>query len=61
MLIATSEFAPLAREAARSQGLPEARIATVAHPIGGVSDEALRSRADAAVDVVLGLLSGASA
>jgi hypothetical protein len=61
VLIATAEFAALAHEEARSQGLPDARVATVAHPIGGVSDVALRSRADAAVDAVLGLLSGASA
>ena len=58
MVIATDAFAALAREAARSQGLPDARIATVAHPIGGVNDEGLRGRADAAVDAVLGLLSG---
>jgi hypothetical protein len=61
VLIATHEFASLARAAARSQGLPDVRIAAVAHPIGGVSDEALRSRADAAVDAVLGLLSRSSA
>ena len=59
-MVATEEFAELAREAARSQGLPAARIATVAHPIGGASEESLRGRADAAVDVVLALLTGAS-
>ncbi len=58
-MVATEEFAELAREAARSQGLPAARIATVAHPIGGASEESLRGRADAAVDVVLALLTGA--
>jgi hypothetical protein len=58
-VVATDEFAELAREAARSQGLPGARIATVAHPIGGTSEEILRGRADAAVDAVLVLLTGA--
>ncbi len=57
-MVATAEFAELAREAARSQGLPAARIATVTHPIGGASEESLRGRADAAVDVVLALLTG---
>ena len=59
MLIATDEFAALARDAAHAQGLPDARIATVAHPIGGITDEALRGRADSAVDAVLALLTGA--
>ena len=59
MLIATDEFAALARVAARAQGLPDARIATVAHPIGGITDEALRGRAESAVDEVLTILTGA--
>ncbi len=55
-MIATDEFTALAIEAARSQGLPDARIVTVAHPIGGVGDEELRGRAEAAVEVVLSVL-----
>ena len=58
MVIATDAFDALASEAARSQGLPDARIVSVAHPIGGASDEALRGRAEAAVDAVLGALTG---
>ena len=58
VVIATDEFAALASDAARSRGLPDARIVTVAHPIGGVSDEGLRSRAETAVDAVLGVLTG---
>jgi hypothetical protein len=57
-VIATDEFEALAVEAARSQGLPDARMVTVAHPIGGVSDEGLRARAETAVDAVLGVLTG---
>ena len=49
----------MAREAARAQGIPNARIATVAHPIGGISDEALTGRAETAIDGVLALLTGA--
>ena len=58
-MIATHAFEGLAIESARSQGLPEARILSVAHPIGGVDDERLRRRAEAAVDGVLGVLAGA--
>ena len=57
VVVATEEFAELAREATRSQGLPSARIVTVAHPIGGASEESLRGRADAALDAVVALLS----
>ena len=56
--MATSAFERLAREEARAQGLPDARIAVVPHPLGGSSDEALLARADAAVDAVLALFSG---
>ena len=56
--MATSAFERLAREEARAQGLPDARIAVVPHPLGGSSDEALLARADAAVDEVLALFSG---
>ena len=59
MLIATDEFAALARDAGRAQGLPDARIATVTHPIGGIPADALRGRAESAVDTVLELLTGA--
>ena len=58
-MIATHAFEALAVESARSQGLPEARIVSVAHPIGGVDEERLRRRAEAAVDGVLGVLAGA--
>ena len=58
MVVATEAFADLAREEARSQGLPAARIAVVPHPIGGVPEAALLARADAAVDEILALLCG---
>jgi hypothetical protein len=57
VVIATDEFEALARESTRSQGLPGARIVSVPHPIGGIGEEALRSRAELAADAVLALLS----
>ena len=59
-MIATDAFFDLAREAAASQGLPDARILSVAHPIGGVADSALRARADVAVDALLALLANSA-
>lgn len=53
MAIATDAFLSLAREAARSQGLPDARIAAIEHPIGGVAESELDARAEAAIDAVL--------
>ncbi len=55
-MVATCEVAALAREAARAQGLPGARIATVEHPIGGVSNAQRLARAETLVDTVLALL-----
>jgi len=57
-MLATDEFAALAGESARSQGLPDLRLARVPHPIGGVPREALLERADAAIDEVLALFCG---
>ena len=58
MVVATSEFAGLARSEAAAQGLADARIAVVPHPIGGVSDDVLLQRADAAVGAIVALFSG---
>jgi hypothetical protein len=55
VVVATEAFAALAREEAGAQGLAEARIAVVPHPIGGVADARLLERADAAVDAILAL------
>ena len=56
MVVATEKFAELARRAADQSGLPDARIVTVAHPIGGVKPELLVGRADAAVEEVMSCL-----
>jgi hypothetical protein len=56
VLVATTAFAALARQVAAASGLPEARIAVVAHPLGGISEADVVARADEAVEGVLGLL-----
>ena len=56
VVLATDEFHRLANEAARNQGLPGARVAIVAHPIGGVSESVLDARAVGVADEVIKLL-----
>jgi len=56
VVVATTAFEALAREAARAYGLPDARIATVEHPIGGIGQEPLLARAEVLADAVLALL-----
>lgn len=58
LLIATDEFAGMAREAAEAQGRIGSRIVSVAHPIGGIEEHELRARAEAAIDAVLTCLAG---
>jgi hypothetical protein len=58
VVIATEMFSELARQSALQSGLPDARIAIVAHPIGGVSKAGLERRADAATEDVMSLLLG---
>ena len=58
MVVATQKFADLARLAATQSGLSNARIVTVAHPVGGVKRVDLGVRADAAVEDVVNRLLG---
>jgi hypothetical protein len=58
VVVASAEFAALAREEAALQGLAGARIAVVPHPIGGIAEARLLERADAAVDEILALFCG---
>jgi hypothetical protein len=53
VVLATERFGDLARQEAGRQGLPDARIATIEHPIGGVKRELLERRADAVVEEVM--------
>jgi hypothetical protein len=52
-VIATDAFSRLARDAAKSQGLSDARIIDVEHPIGGIDDDELRGRSQTAADELL--------
>ncbi len=58
VLIATERFVDLARLAAQGQGLAEARVAIVPHPIGGTSQEQLELWARRATDQLVALLGG---
>ena len=58
MVVATSSFAALAQQVAVTYGLPTARLAVVEHPLGGISDDEVRARAEGAVEEVLALLTG---
>ena len=58
MLVATDALSELAGQTATDLGLPDLRVVSVAHPIGGVDPDEVRRRADGAVDEVLGLLTG---
>jgi hypothetical protein len=46
----------MARGAAVAGDLPDARIVAVAHPLGGISEDAVRARAASAVDAVHALV-----
>jgi hypothetical protein len=55
VVVATEAFAALARRVAEANRLPQARIAVVAHPLGGISEEAVLARAERAVEEVIAL------
>jgi len=55
VVVATRHFAGLAREEASAQGLANARIAVVPHPIGGTARALLLEWADAALDEIIAL------
>jgi hypothetical protein len=61
VVVATRLFAGLAHEEASAQGLADARIAVVPHPIGGTERTLLLERADAAVDEIVALFSNQGA
>jgi hypothetical protein len=51
----------LAREEARTLGMPELPIVVVPHPLGGEPLEKIQARGDAAVDAVVAALTRAGA
>ena len=58
MVFTTTKFALLTNKVAANFGLPNARIVTVAHPLGGTDADTIRSWADAVVDAVVARLTG---
>ena len=60
MVVTTTKFRMLTDQVAASLGQPDARIIEVPHPLGGTDVESVERWADAAVEEVLQLLTGAS-
>ena len=60
VLVATEELRPLADRTAADLGLPDLRVVSVQHPIGGMDQATIEARADGAVDEVLALLTGSA-
>ncbi len=58
MVVTTTEFAGLTDRVAANFGLPECRVVVVEHPLGGTDEAAIIARADAAVERIIGLLTG---
>jgi hypothetical protein len=56
VVVVTEPFSELAAYAAHSEALPESRIAVIAHPLGGVTHDAVVAKAADAVETVLALL-----
>ena len=51
----TTKFLALTKRVAMNFGLPDARICTVDHPLGGTDEETILAWADAAVDEMIDL------
>ncbi len=58
MVFTTTKFEQLTRAVAGSYGMPDLRIVTVPHPLGGTDEDTILRWADAAVDDVIALFSG---
>jgi hypothetical protein len=59
VVFTTTKFELLTTKVAANFGLPQTRIVTVEHPLGGTDEVTIRRWADAAVDAVIGRLTGA--
>jgi hypothetical protein len=55
VVVTTTKFNALTKRVAMNFGLPEARICTVDHPLGGTDEQTILSWADAAVDEIIAL------
>ncbi len=59
VVFTTTKFELLTTKVAANFGLPDTRIVVVDHPLGGTDEDTIRRWADAAVDTVIGLFTGA--
>jgi hypothetical protein len=55
VVVTTTAFEVLTRAVAERSRLPDARIAVIEHPLGGITDDDVRARAHAVVDDVVAL------
>ena len=55
MVVTTTKFNALTKRVAMNFGLPDARICTVDHPLGGTDEQTILAWADAAVDEIIAL------
>ena len=55
MVVTTTKFNALTKRVALNFGLPDARICTVEHPLGGTDEQTILAWADAAVDEIIAL------
>jgi hypothetical protein len=53
--VTTTKFEALTKRVAMNFGLPDARICTVDHPLGGTDEATILAWADAAVDQIIDL------
>jgi hypothetical protein len=52
----TDRFEPTARAMAGASGLPDYPFVVIPHPIAGNTDQALRDKAEAVIEQVVGLI-----
>jgi hypothetical protein len=55
VVVTTTKFLTLTKRVAQNFGLPDARICTVDHPLGGTDHDTILAWADAAVEQIIGL------
>jgi hypothetical protein len=55
VLVTTTEFKHLTMQVLKALGLPQARVVTVQHPLGGIAPDAARARSGLIVEETLRL------
>jgi hypothetical protein len=60
-VVTTTRFEDLTRRVAANFGMPATRVVVLDHPLGGTAPDVVESWADAAVDRIVALFTGAGA